>query len=662
MSRPRLIGLLLVLGTLAVFLPAARHGFSLYDDGDYVTENRVVQNGLTWAGIKWAFTTWHASNWHPLTWISHMADCQLFGLNAGMHHCVNILFHAANAVLLFALLLRMTKAIWPCAFVAALFAWHPLHVESIAWVAERKDVLSTFFGLLTLLCYARFVEESKVQSPKSKVFYTLALLMFALGLLAKPMLVTLPFVMLLLDCWPLNRFQISNFKFRVFLRLVFEKIPFFLLAAGSCAVTFLAQHNGGAVVSMDKVSLHYRLENTPFAYALYLWKMIWPAKLAVIYPLETITTRALIISAAVLVLISAAAWVGRKHSPYLLVGWLWFLGTLVPVIGIVQVGSQALADRYTYFPLIGIFIAAAFGVRDLAGRFQFPKIILAAAAGLILAACLFLTHEQLDFWRDDESLFSHAVAVTRDNDIAHINLGFALQKEGRNAEAMAEFRKALQIDPDRVETHNNIATLLDQAGRLEEAVAEYREAIRLNPNATPAHNNLGVVYGELGRFDDAMKEYAESARLDPSDWHAPYLTAKALLQQGRDAEAIAFFRKAVSLNPEDFQMLTFVARVLASDENPQARDGQTALVMASKANALTGGYQPAMLDALAMAYAELGQFDDAQKAAQDAVMLAKDYNMTNDVDIIQRRLELYKNRQPFRESFTNAAAKELPKN
>jgi tetratricopeptide (TPR) repeat protein len=662
MSRPRLIGLLLVLGTLAVYLPAARHGFSLYDDGDYVAENRVVQNGLTWAGVKWAFTTWHASNWHPLTWISHMADCQLFGLNAGMHHCVNLLFHAANAVLLFALLLRMTKAIWPSAFVAALFAWHPLHVESVAWIAERKDVLSTFFGLLALLCYARFVEESKVQGPKPKVFYALALLMFALGLLAKPMLVTLPFVLLLLDCWPLQRFQISDFKLQIFLRLAFEKIPFFLLAAISCVVTFLAQHNGGAVVSIEKVSLHFRLENTPVAYALYLWKMAWPAKLAIVYPLATISTHVLIISAAVLIFISAAAWIGRRRSPYLLVGWLWFLGTLVPVIGIVQVGSQALADRYSYFPLIGIFIAAAFGVRDLADRFHFPKKILAGAAILILAACLCRTHKQLDYWRDDESLFRHALAVTKDNDVAHTNLGVALQKEGRNAEAMAEYRAALQLAPERVEIHNDLANLLDDAGKPDEALAEYQQALRLDPIATPAHNNLGVLLAKLGRFDDAMKQYAESARLDPADWHAPYLTGKALLQQGRDTDAIPFFRKAVSLAPENLDVLIFVAQVLASDENPQARDGKTAFVIATKANALTGGYQPVMLDTLAMAYAELGQFDDAQTAAQDAVTLAKDYKMTNDVDIIQQRLELYKNRQPFRQSFTNRPAKNPPKN
>jgi hypothetical protein len=276
--------LLLVLGTLAVYMPAAQHGFTLYDDSDYVTENPMVENGLTWAGIKWAFTTGHASNWHPLTWISHMADCQLFGLDAGMHHCVNVLFHAANSILLLLLLMRWTNALWPSAFAAALFAWHPLHVESVAWVAERKDVLSTFFALLTLLAYTRFVEEFKVQSPKSKVFYAVALLMFALGLMAKPMLVTLPFVMLLLDYWPLRRVEVQGSGFRV-QSLVLEKIPFFVLSAASCVVTFLCQHHGGAVASLKKVPLDYRLENVPVAYAGYLLKMIWPAHLAIFYPL-----------------------------------------------------------------------------------------------------------------------------------------------------------------------------------------------------------------------------------------------------------------------------------------------------------------------------------------------------------------------------------------
>jgi protein O-mannosyl-transferase len=646
MSRPRLIALLLAFGTLLVYMPAANHGFSIYDDSDYVTENRVVQNGLTWAGIKWAFTTWHASNWHPLTWISHMLDCQLAGLNPSVPHCVNILFHAANSVLLFALLLRLTNLIWPAAFVAALFAWHPLHVESVAWISERKDVLSTFFALLTLLSYTKYAKENSRRS------FWLALIFSSLGLLSKPMLVTLPFVLMLLDYWPLKRFNASTIQ-----PLIVEKIPFFALTIASCTLTFLAQHTGGAVVSMEKVPLHYRLENAPLAYALYLWKMIWPVKLAIVYPLGKISASAVAVSAAILILISAAAWLARKRSPYLLFGWLWFLGTLVPVIGLVQVGSAAMADRYTYFSLIGIFVAIAFGVRDLANRFQFPKIILIAAAGLILAACLILTHEQLNYWRNDETLFRHAIAVTKDNGVAHLNLGFALEKENRNADAMNEYRADLKLEPDRAEAHNNLANLLDDAGKTGDAAAEFQEALRANPKFTAAHNNFGTLLVELGRYDEAMKHYDESARLEPDDWHAPFLAGKALLKQGRDAEAIPYFRRAVSLDPDNLQMLTFLAQVLASDENPKVRDGKTAFVLASKANALTGGVQPVMLDALAMAYAETGNFADAQNAAQDALKLATTYNATNNIAGIRQRLQLYENRQPFRQSFINTARK-----
>ena len=284
MSRPRLIALLLALVTLLIYLPAARYGFSLFDDSDYVTENHVVQNGLTWAGLRWAFTTWHASNWHPLTWLSHMLDCELFGLNAGAHHVVNILFHAANVVLLFTLLRRLTGALWPAAFVAALFAWHPVHVESVAWVAERKDVLSTFFTLLAFLGYEKYVAEFKAKSPKAKVFFAWSLFAFALGLLAKPMLVTLPFVLLLLDYWPLNRVTSDKGPVTGILQLVMEKLPFFLLAAVSCVMTFLAQHHGGMVVSLEEMPLGYRLANVPLAYLRYLEKMFWPAHLAVFYP------------------------------------------------------------------------------------------------------------------------------------------------------------------------------------------------------------------------------------------------------------------------------------------------------------------------------------------------------------------------------------------
>ena len=346
MSRPRLIGLLLALITLLVYLPAAYHGFSIFDDDDYVTENHIIQNGLTWAGVKWAFTTWHASNWHPLTWLSHMLDCELFGLNAGAHHSVNLLLHAANAVLLFGLLLRLTNVLRPSAFVAALFAWSPVHVESVAWISERKDVLSTLFALLALLTYTRYAQRrSKVEplslprsaAPRSRESmtkssvpaldlrpstfdYALTLIFFALGLMAKPMLMTLPFVMLLLDYWPLKRFP-------PFWRLLFEKWPFFVLVAVSCVITFLAQHHRGMVVSLEAIPLHYRLGNVPLAYTRYLLKMLWPVHLAIFYPLpKTISPLAVVAAVAVLLAISAAAWLGRKSGPYGLVGWLWFLG------------------------------------------------------------------------------------------------------------------------------------------------------------------------------------------------------------------------------------------------------------------------------------------------------------------------------------------------
>ncbi len=410
-----------------------------------------------------------------------MADCQMVGLNPSLPHCDNILFHAANAVLLFALLLRLTGLIWPSAFVAALFAWHPLHVESVAWIAERKDVLSTFFALLTLLAYTRFVQESKVRDSKSKIFYGLALLAFALGLMAKPMVVTLPFVMLLLDYWPLNRIRNSEFGIRNFAKLLLEKWPFFALSAASCVVTFLAQR--GAIASLKNVPLDYRLENVPMAYAEYLLKMIWPANLAVFYPLqEKLFPLAVTAAVVFLILISAAVWFGRKRGPYWLVGWLWFLGTLVPVIGFVQVGGAALADRYSYFPSIGIFLAVAMGVRDGAARFQLSKPIVGTIAGLVLAACLALTHRQVNFWQDDITLFSHAIAVTKNNDTAHLNLGFALEKAGQKTEAMAEYRATLKLDPDRAEAHNNLANLLDDAGHPDEAIAEYQEALRINPH------------------------------------------------------------------------------------------------------------------------------------------------------------------------------------
>ena len=658
MSRPRLIALLLALATLLVYLPVTRCRFVNFDDDEYITRNPVVQQGLTGAGVAWAFTTRHASNWHPLTWLSHMTDCELFGLNAGAHHSVNALCHAANAALLFVLLFRLTRRcgaaaarpadrLWPCAFIAALFAWHPLHVESVAWVAERKDVLSTLLALLALLSYTKFAQENNRRS------FWFALLFFALGLLAKPMLVTLPFLLLLLDYWPLQRMPGTGIA-----PLLREKIPFFLLAAASCVVTFLAQRNE-AVATLAKVPLALRLENLPVAYAGYLAKIFWPSPLAVFYPLPgKIAAPAVAAAAAALILISAGVWRARRRRPYLPVGWLWFLGMLVPVIGLVQVGGAALADRYTYLSATGIFIMVAFAGADLAKRFAFPKMVLPAAAIGILAACVALTEHQLRFWRNGEALFRHAIAVTKDNDVALVDLGVALDAQGRFEEAVGCYREAARLAPGRYQIHNNLGNILNQLGRTPEALVEYQEAVRLKPGLASLHNGTGQVLAQLGRSDEAAAEFAEAARLDPH-YASPHLElGKVLLRQGRDVEAVAQLRAAVRLDPENFQVLAYTAHVLAAIDNPAVRDGQSALALAAHANVLTGGAQPLVLDALAMACAETGDFANAVTVAQGAARLAAQVKL-KDREQIQRRLELYQNQQPWRESFraTNAPVK-----
>jgi tetratricopeptide (TPR) repeat protein len=744
MSRLRLIALLLPLITLGLYLPVASYDFSIFDDQDYVVRNDIVQNGLTWAGVQWAFTTSHAGNWFPLTWLSHMADCQLFGLKPGAHHIVNVVFHAANAVLLLLLLLRLTQEFWPSALAAALFAWHPLRVESVAWIAERKDVLSMFFALLTLLAYVRYAQKraadkghapsaGTVPCPRFPAFdYFCALVCFALGLLAKPMLVTLPFIMLLLDYWPLGRlFNTNSRPAASLLRLTFEKGPFLALAAASCVITFLVQHHGGMVVALETFPLSYRLGNLPLAYVNYLWSMIWPSNLAVLYPLpEKIPPPAVAVASAILALISAAVWFGRKRCPYCLMGWLWFLGALVPVIGLVTVGGLARADRYTYFPCIGIFLAVALGARDIQKRFQLPKTAVLVAAGLTLTACLAATENQLRYWRNDVALFSHVIETTRPTGFAHLRLGLALEKEGRKSDALAEYQTAIKLEPRRAESHKNLARLIVDFGQPEEAVAEYQTALRLNPGYISAHYefgllliklgrfdearqqlndavrldpdfadahlslgnlladsthpeagvaeyeaalridpayalaqaNLGLLLVKLGRFDEAMKHYNEAARLVPTDWHVPYWMGRARLRQGRDAEAIQHFQAALQIDPDNLSVLTYLAQVLASDEDPKVRDGHAALAMVQRVITLSGGVQPALLSVLAMAQAELGNFDRAQAAAQDAVDLLQSHGMTNYEAIVRQQLQLYQRHQPFRQSFTQPAAKEFQNN
>ena len=692
MSRPRLIALLLALATLLVFLPASRYHFVDFDDPQYVTDNPFVKNGLNRTDLHWAFTAFHSGNWHPLTWISHQLDCELFGLNAGPHHLVNILFHAANVALVFLLLWRLTQRLWPAALIAALFGWHPLHVESVAWISERKDVLSTFFALLSLLSYAAYRREHH------RRHFWLALGFFALGLLAKPMLVTLPGVFLLLDFWLPGRLSLnrsatsprpspptpkvfgvgeagvqSRPRFMASKRIQFwrsrlainhavvilEKWPFFLLAAFSCVITVFAQKSGGAVVSLARVPLVYRLENAPIAVVKYVSKLFWPSNLSAIYPLGRIYWWEAVLSLGLLLLVSVAAWRSRKPRRYFVVGWFWFLGMLIPVIGLVQVGSQAMADRYTYLPSVGFFLAIVFLAAEVLARLHTPKIMVTGISLLTLAACLRVTEFQLPFWQNSEALFRHAIDLNPRNVLAMINLGVILQDEGRMEEALATYAKAEQFeDGPYFQLHDNYGDLLDKLGRPGEALAEYGKAIHENPADAFAHNAAGSEFAALGRPDSALREFAAAEQLAPQDAWPHVETAQLLLKVGRDAEAVNELRTAVRLAPDNAQVLALTAHILAANENGAIRDGKTALLLAVKANDLTGHTQPMIFDAMGMACAELGDFTNAQACVQKALELAAELQMTNTAGL-KLRLDRYQNHAPWRESFraTNAPAK-----
>ncbi len=652
MSQPRRIALLLAAATFTLFMPVAWFSFVVYDDGLYVTDNPTVQAGVTWAGVKWAFTTMAASNWHPLTWLSHMIDCSMFGLNPTGPHLVNALFHTANVVLLFTLLCRMTKMLLPSAFVAALFAWHPMHVESVAWISERKDVLSTFFGLQAMLNYTRYVEESKAQNPAARKYFAWSLATFALGLMAKPMLVTLPCLLLVLDFWPLRRIEIFKCSRADFL-VVLEKWPFFFVAALSCAITILAQSqsDSNAVVSLETASLHYRLKSVPFAYAEYLAKTFWPTKLAVFYPLrEKIPAATVTISVALLIFISLFALRLHRTRPYILAGWLWFIGMLVPVIGLVQVGDAALADRYSYLASVGLFIAVTLAACEFGARCKIPGPVLAGIAIIILATFAITTEIQLHHWRNSVTLFKHALAVTTDNDVARIDLGVGFEKQGRLAEAAEQYRAATQLEPDRYLGYHNLANALDRLGRSAEALAEHRKAVRISPDKQFLHHVLGLSLVTTGNEQEALKEFSEAAQLDPHYAWPHFETAKIFLRHNRDVEAIDELRTALRIDPNNIDILTFTAQVLAASENPATRNGANAFALAAKANLLTSGSRPTALDVLGMACAELGKFDDAQMAAQSAIGVATALKQT-DLKPIQQRLELYRNHQPWRESF-----------
>lgn len=616
-SRVEVLICLVLAGLVwTVFGQTRHHDFVNYDDDSYVYENGVVKRGLDWNNVIWAFTHRHSHNWHPLTTLSHMLDCQIYGPDAGGHHLTNVLLHAATAVLLFVVLRNLTGARWRSTLVAAVFAIHPLRVESVAWVAERKDVLSGFFFVLTVAAYARYARRlpaaggSGIFSFLRVPAYWLALGLYGLGLMSKPMLVTVPFVLLLLDYWPLNRISNKPFSFAALKPLWLEKIPFLLLSAGGCAVTLWAQEE--AVQWGRLIGRAARLENAIVSYAVYVKQMFWPVHLAVFYPHHKNHLEFWQVGAALLVLmvISAAVFIWRRERPWLLVGWLWYAGMLVPVIGLVQVGMQAHADRYTYLPSIGLSIMTIWGVVELGSRWRYGWAVLSTPAVAALGGLLIGARIQTGYWQNSQTLWTRELACADESSVLHGNLGAALVAVGKFPEGVDHLQRALQIDPDFSEAHFNLGIALAAQGKLDEAVAHYLRSLQLDPNCAPAHYWLGVALGPQGKLDEAIGHFQQALKLglDTAELHNNWGTA--LAQQGRRAEAVAQFRRALALAPDYAKAWGNLGHALAEQGKADAARPcyQRALQLAQQQG------NPSLAESLRAQLAELPPAGSAAKA------------------------------------------------
>jgi tetratricopeptide (TPR) repeat protein len=552
--------------TLAVFLPSLRNDFQSWygDDPLYVTKNPHVNTGLTWTNVTWALTSIENSNWHPLTWMSHMLDCELYGLKPWGHHLTSVLLHAFNATLLLLVLRRMTGSTWRSFVVTILFALHPLRAESVAWVAERKDVLSAFFWMLTLLMYVRYAQGRGMEKKaRYAVWYSLALLAFALGLLSKAMVVTLPCVLLLLDYWPLRRLSfgsnnISSEKtetpvqqFTIW-RLLIEKVPFIVLVVMTSLLTYITQQKWGFLRTYNAYPMDARIGNALVSYVRYLKKMFWPADLCSFYPHPgTWPLMIVVVAAAILVAISIVTFLTRRNRPYIAVGWLWYLGTLVPVIGIVQLADQAMADRYTYIPMIGILIAVVWGVHEVTCRFRIQPIAWTIGVVAVLLPCTILTQQHIGHFKNGVTRWQHNLAVTRDIGLARYALGLSLDDAGRHEEAIGHLQVVLKDKWDRADVHRNIATMYERLGQREEAMKHYREALRLEPGFTAARYNLVVNLIAVDNFDEAIVHLRQMVKHSPNDAVAYNALGASLAQKGELNEAIDAFEKALKITPDN---------------------------------------------------------------------------------------------------------------
>jgi protein O-mannosyl-transferase len=606
--------------TWIVFGQTLGHDFVNYDDPKYVYENTKITSGLSISGIGWAFTHIHSENWHPLTTISHMLDCQLYGLKAGGHHFTNALLHAIAVILLFLTLQHMTGEFWRSAFVAVVFAIHPLHVESVAWIAERKDVLSGVFFMLTLLAYVNYVRAPSVTR------YLTVVLVFAFGLMSKPMLVTLPCVLLLLDYWPLKRIRGQTSEIRRqenLLMLVAEKIPLIVLSAISSAITFLAQRH--AIGWTEQLPIRWRINNALATYVAYIWQMFWPANLAVFYPHSEnrLPLWEIVLALAVLIGITTAALALRKKRPYFITGWLWYVGMLVPVIGLVQVGWQGRADRYTYLPQIGLYILITWAVADFTASWRRQREILSVGAVIIIGVLGWRAWIQTSYWRDSETLFNHALAVTANNDVAQNNLGIVLLQKGKLDEAISRLQTAVDLRPENAPAHNNLAKALLQKGQVADAMVHYRKLLEIQPENVETRNILGTV----------------------------------LIQQRRTREAIEQWREALAIQPENGNAMSNLAWVFAASPDDSVRDGARAVELAEKALRISGGKIPMIFRTLAAAYAENRRFGEAIETAQRGIALANSQGNPGLAAELQSNIALYQAGKPLRDpSLTNGSS------
>jgi tetratricopeptide (TPR) repeat protein len=649
--------------TWLVFGQTLRHDFVNFDDHVYVYDNPLVTRGLSINGIVSALIHPHARNWHPLTTISHMLDCQLYGLNAGGHHFTNVVLHTIAVLLLFRVLRETTGALWPSAFVAALFASHPLHVESVAWVSERKDVLSAVFFMLTLAAYVRYA-----RAP-SHGRYCIVATIFTLGLMSKPMLVTVPFIFLLLDYWPLRRFDkvalvkpgdgIVGWLNRRPNYLFLEKTPLLILSGLSCLVTIWAQNQATGL--LEQLPFTWRLNNALVSYIEYVQHTFWPARLAVFYPdpNNALSIWQVRLATAFLLAISAMAILLRKQRPYVLVGWFWYVGMLVPVIGIVQIGEQGHADRYTYLPHIGLFLLIAWTAADLSTAWRLRREYLWLVATTIIAVLSYGAVVQTSFWKNSEELWNHTLAVTSNNDFAHNNLGFLYLRRGELDKAISHFETALKIRSGNSQArynlgtaivHMNLANALARDGKPEEAVMHYEEAVQLRPDYGDAYYNFGSVLFQQGRIDDAIAQWQKALAIQPDDAQAHTSLGNAFLQKGRPEKAIVHYQEALAIDPREVNARNNMAWVLATSSDASIRNGAMAVSLAAQALEISGGKDAIFFRTLAASYGECGKFADAIAAAEKGQKIAISRGDSHLAKTLERDIALYRADTPLHQT------------